>query len=58
MYVLNPLVGVIDGFRWAILGGAQPPVLSVATSFVVSTVILVLGLAYFRVTERTFADVI
>jgi len=58
-YSLNPMVGVIDGFRWAILGGESTLyspgfALSVALTFL----ILWLGLAYFRETERTFADVI
>lgn len=57
LYSLNPMVGVIDGFRWAILG--QPLnktafMLSVAVSFG----LFVWGLRYFRKTERTFADVI
>jgi lipopolysaccharide transport system permease protein len=59
VYSLNPMVGVIDGFRWAILGqdaGFNVPgfVLSVA---LVAT-ILALGVRYFRATERSFADVI
>lgn len=59
LYSLNPMVGVIDGFRWAILGGDSKLylpgfILSLAITFVV----FYLGLAYFRKTERTFADVI
>ena len=59
LYSLNPMVGIIDGFRWAILGGDSKLhlpgfVLSIALAFA----IFVLGLAYFRKTERTFADVI
>jgi lipopolysaccharide transport system permease protein len=59
LYSLNPMVGVIDGFRWAILGGDfelyLPGVfLSVALTFA----IFGLGLAYFRKTERILADVI
>ncbi|MBX9963545.1 MAG: ABC transporter permease [Burkholderiales bacterium] len=59
LYSLNPVVGVIDGFRWALLGGAGDiywP--SVVLSALISAVILVSGLRYFRHTERTFADVI
>jgi lipopolysaccharide transport system permease protein len=56
-YALNPMVGVVDGFRWALVGGAWP-----ATTFLVSggvvCVGLVGGLFYFRRTERTFADLI
>jgi lipopolysaccharide transport system permease protein len=57
LYSLNPMVGVIDGFRWAILG--QP--LNKTAFFLsigVSIVLFVFGLWYFRKTEKTFADVI
>ena len=56
-YALNPLVGVVDGFRWSILGRPELP-LGAAISAFVMVVILLGGLAYFRSTERTFADVI
>jgi lipopolysaccharide transport system permease protein len=59
LYALNPMVGVIDGFRWSILGGAHelnPSALAV--SVVVAVTLLGSGLAYFRRVERTFADVI
>jgi lipopolysaccharide transport system permease protein len=56
-YALNPMVGVVEAFRWALVGG---PALSGAvwTSAAVSLVALTGGLFYFRRTERTFADVI
>jgi len=59
LYSLNPMVGVIDGFRWAILGGATQIywpgfLLSTALSFF----ILLSGIRYFRKTERIFADII
>lgn len=59
LYSLNPMVGVIDGFRWALLGGEHklyiPGVLlSVGTVMIVTWA----GIRYFRKTERTFADVI
>lgn len=59
LYSLNPMVGVIDGFRWAILGGDLTLLwsgflISVAMTFV----LFISGLRYFRRTERTFADVI
>jgi lipopolysaccharide transport system permease protein len=59
LYALNPLVGPIDGFRWAITGGrlAMDPVVSI-TSFSVAVLLAVSGFWYFRRTERTFADVI
>ncbi len=59
LYSINPMVGVIDGFRWAILGGDTslywPGFL---LSFVLVSFVLVTGAMYFRKTERTFADVI
>lgn len=58
LYQLNPMAGVIDGFRWALLGVSAPPTQSLFMSTVVTVVILVTGLAYFRRVERTFADVI
>jgi len=59
LYSLNPIVGVIDGFRWCILGGEHAlnwPGLTV--SVVGGFFLLVTGIWYFRRTERTFADVI
>jgi len=59
IYGLNPMVGVIDGFRWAICGGTVPlHVPSVLLSIVVICFGLVAGVRYFRVTEKTFADII
>ena len=59
IYGLNPMVGVIDGFRWCILGGNSP---IYWPSFVLSLVIVVfflwLGITQFRHTEKTFADLI
>jgi lipopolysaccharide transport system permease protein len=59
LYMLNPLVGVIDGFRWSILGGAfalDPQ--AVITASVIALGSLALGVWYFRRVERRFADVI
>ena len=58
LYSLNPMVGVIDGFRWAILGSTQLywPGFVLSVLFVI--LLLASGLWYFRKTERTFADVI
>lgn len=59
LYSLNPMVGVINGFRWAV--GGQTVVMdwnSVAISVLVVTLITVSGLRYFRATEETFADII
>lgn len=57
VYALNPLVGLIDGFRWSLVGGAAPPVADIA-SLVSAIVIVVGGLFYFRSVEVKFADVI
>ena len=57
LYLLNPMVGVIDGFRWAI-GGHEPLSLSIVTSIAVIIVVGITGLQYFRRTEKTFADII
>ena len=58
LYQLNPMAGVIEGCRWALLGGAVPPLGGILISTAATAVILVTGLAYFRRVERTFADVI
>ena len=59
LYSLNPMVGIIDGFRWAILGGSYAMNwVSLILSLMVMALLLVTGLWYFRRTERTFADVI
>ena len=58
-YALNPMVGIIDGFRWSILGGRTPVEPDVLISSVVMTAAFVaIGLWYFRRTERGFADAI
>ncbi len=59
VYSLNPMVGVIDGFRWAILGtGERVYWPGLAASLLLTAALLATGVAYFRKTERTFADVI
>lgn len=59
LYSLNPMVGIIDGFRWAILGGqAKPYPPAVLLSIAIVALVLITGVRYFRRTERTFADVI
>lgn len=57
-YSLNPLAGVVEGFRWALLGVESPNLASVAVSALVVAVLLVGGLAYFNRMSRTFADVV
>jgi len=59
LYSVNPMVGVIDGFRWALLRGETvlyPPGFILSSVF--SVVLLWAGIKYFRATEKTFADVL
>ncbi len=59
LYFLNPMTGVIDGFRWSILGGNTPLYKEgFLLSVLVSLILFVYGLFYFRKMERSFADVI
>lgn len=58
VYALNPMVGVVEGFRWALLGTDTAPGLSVLVSAAVALALLVGGAFYFKRMERTFADVI
>jgi lipopolysaccharide transport system permease protein len=59
LYSLNPAVGVIDGFRWALLRGeARLYMPGFLLSLAVTAVLLIVGVTYFRRTERTFADLI
>jgi lipopolysaccharide transport system permease protein len=57
LFALNPMTGVIAGFRWALLGG-DPPNAAILVSMLATLVILVGGIAYFRRVERSFADTI
>ena len=58
LYGLNPMAGVIEGFRWALLGTGAAPGPMIAASSIASLVILVSGAFYFRRVEKTFADVV
>ena len=58
LYSLNPLAGVIEGFRWAMLGKERPDFVVIAVSTVAMIALLFSGIAYFKRTERTFADLI
>jgi lipopolysaccharide transport system permease protein len=59
LYSFNPLVGIIEGFRWCLLRGhVAPDVFSILLAILVTVVLLATGVWYFRKTERTFADVI
>jgi lipopolysaccharide transport system permease protein len=57
LYALNPMTGVVEGFRWAVIGGPRPDDL-IVVSAAASVLILLGALLYFRRVERTFADVI
>ncbi|HEY5119252.1 MAG TPA: ABC transporter permease, partial [Anaerolineales bacterium] len=58
LYGLNPMVGVLDGFRWALLGSTGAPGPMIGLSIIVAILILVSGAFYFRRMERNFADVV
>jgi lipopolysaccharide transport system permease protein len=58
VYSLNPMAGVVNGFRWALLGSGNGPDITLWVSAAISALILVSGLFYFRSMERTFADTI
>lgn len=59
LYSLNPLVGIIDGFRWSLLGGQfEPYWLGLILSAIVTLLIFLTGIRYFRKTERYFSDII
>lgn len=58
LYSLNPMVGVIDGFRWTLLGNTQFPWISVGLGSLIVFILVVTGVYYFRKTERKFADII
>ncbi|GAN00576.1 O-antigen export system, permease protein [alpha proteobacterium U9-1i] len=58
LYALNPMVGVIEGFRWAIFDRGEPNFMALAISMSVILVLLVGGLVFFKRSERSFADVI
>ena len=58
LYGLNPMVGVVEGFRWALLGTATKPGLMILVSALASLLVLISGAFYFRRMERNFADVV
>ena len=58
LYGLNPMVGVVDGFRWVLLGSGSAPGAAVAVSTVATLILLISGAYYFRRMEKTFADLI
>jgi lipopolysaccharide transport system permease protein len=58
LYGLNPMVGVVDGFRWTLLGQTTKPDVAVFLSILMTGILLLGGLYYFRRMERNFADVV
>ncbi len=58
LYALNPMVGVIEGFRWALLGVGEFPALPLLLSTIAAVALFVVGALIFQRVERTFADVI
>lgn len=58
LFSLNPMTGVVEGFRWAIIGRGPSPWGPALESLVIAGIILVLGVLYFRRAEQLFADVI
>jgi len=58
LYGLNPMVGVIEGFRWALLGNQVPAFAPMALSVIVVTVLLLSGIVFFKRMERILADII
>ena len=58
LYSLNPMVGVIEGFRWAVFDRGNPDFAALGIGLGVIVVMLAAGLVYFKKQERTFADVI
>lgn len=58
LYAINPMVGVIEGFRWAVLDQGHPNFAALMTSAIIIAILLAFGLVFFRRMERTFADVI
>jgi lipopolysaccharide transport system permease protein len=58
LYGINPMAGVVEGFRWALLGSKTAPGPIIAVSSLAAVVLLISGAFYFRRMEKTFADVV
>jgi lipopolysaccharide transport system permease protein len=58
IYALNPMTGVVEGFRWALLGTETAPGSMLIVSSTIAVIVLISGLFYFRRMERTFADMV
>ncbi len=58
VYGVNPMVGVVEGFRWALPGKSAPPGQMLIISVIATVLLLVGGLFYFRRMEKPFADIV
>jgi lipopolysaccharide transport system permease protein len=58
LYAVNPMTGVVEGFRWALLGSGQAPGMMTVISTAVAIVLLISGMFYFKRMERLFADMV
>lgn len=58
LYALNPMVGIIEGFRWAVVGHGVPDLTAMGVSLALIVMLLLGGLVFFRKNEHTFADLI
>lgn len=58
LYGINPMAGVIEGFRWALLGTSEAPIAIISIASVVAITLLITGAFFFKRMERTFADVV
>ena len=58
IYALNPMTGVVEGFRWALLGTGPPPGIMTLVSSITAVILLISGMFYFRRMERLFADMV
>jgi lipopolysaccharide transport system permease protein len=58
LFFVNPMAGVVEGFRWATIGYVRPELAHIAISGVSALVVLVAGLVYFKRAERLFADIV
>ena len=58
IYALNPMTGVVEGFRWALLGTGPPPGIMMLVSSITAVILLISGMFYFRRMERLFADMV
>lgn len=58
LYSLNPMVGVIEGFRYSLLGTGEPPGIILAVSSLIGVLLLITGMFYFRRVEKGFADIV